>query len=195
MVLQCGIFFDVKDLDSFVKNELFDLSKYRDLDVNFVHDLIPKEYMRPLPLPTPKSQAFMYYDGYTFRQKNSLVIYVNNSFDNWVTNIEFTCEKYGYKALYVYIDNESLFPGYKLYYYNGKFSRIIYSIKDGERWVFFEKGASQDFEMGATYSERGATKKFNYSKLKLFCNNLGVDIDSADFLLPIENIYHTYVIS
>lgn len=191
MILKCGIFFNVKDLDFFCKNELFDLTKYKNLDINFFHEKIQKGDMKPLS--TPISQAFTYYEGYTFRQKDSFVIYVNNAFDNWVTNIEFTCAKYGYKAVYIYVNDESKFPAYKLHFYNGKSTRIIYSLKDGERWIFFKKGNPQDFEMGDTYSERGATKKFNYYKLKNFCNNLGLEIESSDFLIPIETIYHTYV--
>ena len=99
------------------------------------------------------------YDGYLFRQKDSFVIYLNNISDNWITNIEFTCAKYGYKGLYVFVNTDTIYPAYKLYYFDGNKKRIIYSMKDGERWTFFKKGEPQFFEMGDSYNERGATKK------------------------------------
>ena len=188
MFLSFGLFFDIKDIHAFCTNELFDLSKYSNLDIKFIHEEIKKDDIKYLN----KVAGLKNYDGYLFRQKDSFVIYMNNISDNWITNIEFTCAKYGYTGLYIFVDTESMFPAYKLYYFKGNKKRIIYSIKDGERWVFFNHGEPQDFEMGELYNERSATKKFNYEKLILFCKNLGVNLESQELLIPTESVYHTY---
>ncbi|BDC91972.1 hypothetical protein [Treponema bryantii] len=189
MILKFGLFFNIKNIDSFCKDELFDLSKYSNLSINFIHEKRSKDEIKPLNNVTGLKK----YEGYLFRQKDSFVVYVNNISDNWITNIEFTCAKYGYEGLYIFVDNESMYPAYELYYFNGAKKRVIYSMKDGERWVFFENGPEQDFEMGDLYKERGTTKKFNYEKMKNFCMNLGVNIENPDLLIPIDTIYHSYV--
>ncbi|MCR5081272.1 MAG: hypothetical protein K6B17_08010 [Treponema sp.] len=189
MFLSFGLFFDVKDVHSFCTNELFDLSKFSNLDIHFTHEEIKKDDIKRLN----KVAGLKNYEGYLFRQKDSFVVYINNLSDNWITNIEFTCAKYGYKGLYVFADSESMFPAYMLYYFDGNKKRIIYSIKDGERWSFFNKGEPQFFEAGDYYNEHGATKKFNYEKLNSFCKRLGVDIESKDLLIPTETVYNTYV--
>lgn len=188
MFLKFGLFFSINDISSFCKNELFDLSKYTNLDVHFVHEKISKNDMKQLD----ETAGLKNYEGYLFRQKNNFVVYVNNLSDNWITNIEFTCAKYEYKGLYVFADSESKFPACMLYYFDGDKKRIIYSIKDGDRWTFFNQGEAQFFEDGYSYNERGAAKKFNQSKLKSFCRNLGVDLEDKDLLIPVEDVYHTY---
>ena len=95
MFLSFGLFFDIKDIHAFCTNELFDLSKYSNLDITFIHDEIQKDDIKYLN----KAAGLKDYDGYLFRQKDSFVIYINNLSDNWITNIEFTCAKYGMRAV------------------------------------------------------------------------------------------------
>lgn len=190
MILQAGFFFNIDNIEYFCQKELFDISKFNKLDITFNHKVVQsindcfweKEDFAPLKK----------YKGVIYKQKNSLIVYKNNISDNWITNIEYTAEKYNKKAVYINIDSETNFPGYQLYFFNGIEKRIIYSIKDGSKWIFFNKGSPQNFEKNDMYIERGATKKFNIAKLKFFCHNLGIEIDDPDLLKPVDKVIYTY---
>ena len=192
MNLQVGLFFGVKDLEGFCKNELFKMTNCTKSHLSFKHEKISKNEMKSLPLDI--IPGLIHYEGYTYYQKDSIIVFINNVSDNWVVNIEQTAKRTGYIGLYMRIAENVKYPAYMLDYFKGDEKRTIYSIKDISRWIFYNSGIPQDFENGDTYSERGATKKFNYKKLKLFCRNIGFDIENPDFLSPVGEIIHTRAI-
>ena len=189
MKLKVAFFFDINEIEVFCKNEVFDLTKYKNLNINFIHKKILDANLKKYSFN--ENEPLSRYRGVLYKQKNSLTVYRNNISDNWITNVELTAEKYNRKAVFINIDSESPNQGYQLYYYNGKIKRIIYSIKDGRTWTFFEKGPIQFFENGDNYSERGATKKFNYEKIRKYCLNLGIDIEDNDLLVPVDTVLFT----
>ena len=194
MKIKCSIFFDIDDVESFCKNILHNDSKFEinhEDDSVYLHEAITKNEMKSIPLKP--ELKLIDYEGYTFRQKDGVVINVNNVGDNFYTNLYNTWRVFGTKSLYLVIDTEGTYPAYMLNFYQGKTERVIYSIKDGARWVFFQKGEQQPFENGDLYSERGATKKFNYKKITSFCKNLGLSVEDPDFLTPTGPVYHTTV--
>ena len=190
MILQAGFFFDVEDIEQFCQKELFDMSKFNKLDITFKHEIVKS--ISDCWSEKEDFASLKKYKGVVYKQKDSLIVYKNNISDNWITNIEYTAEKYNKKAVYININSETTFPGYQLYFFNGSEKRLISSIKDGNRWIFFEKGAPQNFEENDMYTERGATKKFNITKLKLFCHNLGIEVDDPNLLKPVDKVIYTY---
>jgi|GEM_PF-3263313 hypothetical protein len=178
-----SVFFNIPDLNNFFKEHFFYSGNGK-----YSYKIIKREEMKGL---TEKKNT-LYYEGYTYKQKNSFVIYQNTDFDGWINKVRLSALNNRLKAVHIFIDNESLYPGYRLDYYENSFERVIYSIKDGTKWIFFEKGLQQPFEMNDRYEEKGATKKFNYSKLKLFCKNLGIDLDDLELLAPTSDIYYDY---
>ena len=129
------------------------------------------------------------YTGYFYKQKNGFTVFVNNLSDGWYTRIYNFSRLNHYAALQVKCSESCNILHYFLG--NGE-ERTIYSIKDGERWVFYQDGPKQDFEENDKYDEIGPTRKFNFIKIKNFCNNLGINLDDPDFFKPTSTIYCEY---
>lgn len=180
---QFAVFFDISDLRQFVDEELFS-QKNRDnrYEVRIV-DKITED------LSVKKN--CLYHKGYTYRQKDSHIIFKNNEIDGWINLVRTTAFENNLRAAFIYYDNESKYKGYKIsYFYEGSNERMIYCIQDAS-WKFFCKGQQQWFEEKDTYSEIRTSAKFNLDKLKRFCFNMRINIEETDFFKPCSEIYYS----
>lgn len=114
MKLKVAFFFDINEIEVFCKNEVFDLTKYKNLNINFIHKKILDANLKKYSFN--ENEPLSRYRGVLYKQKNSLTVYRNNISDNWITNVELTAEKYNRKAVFINIDSESPNQGYQLYY-------------------------------------------------------------------------------
>lgn len=186
MIFSASFYWYDGELDSFFYKTLFDSYKkkfsYKIIELSKKGDSINKldvEY-------NPKV-----YKGYFYKQKNNLYVFINNLADGWYTRSRNIALKNHIRGVQIKIFSGKQNPVYMMNYYD-KCERVIYSMKDGNKWVFYASGEQQVFEKNDQYSENGATKKFNLTKLRNFCLNLGIDLNNPDILKPVSKIYYEY---
>ncbi len=182
MNIDFTVFFDIKNFDEFYNNIFFDLDKSK-----FNYRVITYDKMKDLS----QKENILKYQGYIYMQKDSFIIYRNNCIDGWINRIRNKALNNNLRVVHVVINDEKPYPGYQLQYYNKGKERIIYSIYDGSRWMFYSKGEQQSFENNNNYNEKGPTKKFNKEKILEYCKNLGIIIDE-NFFKPTSKIFNDY---
>ncbi|UAY54270.1 hypothetical protein [Arachidicoccus terrestris] len=97
------------------------------------------------------------------------------------------CEKYKVKAVSVSFTNrkDTSYLAYMFKYFdfsqNEVVERIIYTIKDDAKWVFYEKGKIQPFEDMANYKNRIKTKRFNRNILLSYLGKMNINIEKGSF--------------
>ena len=84
MKLKVAFFFDINEIEVFCKNEVFDLTKYKNLNINFIHKKILDANLKKYSFN--ENEPLSRYRGVLYKQKNSLTVYRNNISDNWITN-------------------------------------------------------------------------------------------------------------
>ncbi|UTC66187.1 MULTISPECIES: hypothetical protein [unclassified Treponema] len=59
--------------------------------------------------------------------------------------------------------------------------RVVMTLKDNGKWIFFERGSKLWFENELFYKKRKITERFNSKILLEYCNTIGLDIINIDF--------------
>ena len=120
---------------------------------------------------------------YSALSDSNKTIMVSNLDDGWITlsNVisrELKCEYYFFSST----DDNIPEPGnYFKYVSNGLPKRVVYSIKDGSRWVFHAEGNSLLFEDQQHYTQKLIKKRLTKQILIDYCKKLGLLIEDKDF--------------
>jgi len=186
MKLSFSIFWNIPDLKTFFETLFF-------FDGNEKYSYKVIQNIKKDDFESCKERVnILFYKGYTYVQKDGFVLHLNNLIEGWVNRTRLCALHNKLKAAYICIDDETKYPAFKIDYYEDGKERIIYTLKDGAKWIFYEKGESQFFEKNVSYTEKKAYEKFNYEKLLLLCKNLGVNFSEKDFFIPVSPVYYDF---
>jgi hypothetical protein len=112
-------------------------------------------------------------------------IMISNSFDGWITlaNHIVSLTKNNHLAFFT---STKIDTGLNENYMFIKRShdedvRIVYSMTDSGKWVFYQEGEILGFEDISNYSKRKIKDRLNFSIIVDYCNKLGFDILNQEF--------------
>lgn len=129
-------------------------------------------------------RKFLIWEPKNLRGKTA---FFSNYRDGLNTLIFQFCKKYSLKATSVNFSNqdEGGEPSYKFKYlsFSGEklIKRVVYLIKESNKWVFYEKGEVQSFEDLSNYNNKYKTKRFNREILLRYLNKMNVDLEDESF--------------
>ena len=121
---------------------------------------------------------------YTSHKSNNLTIMFSNLEDGWITlsnciSSELKCKCWNFT---INDETKELYPKNSFEIREaGKAIRIVYVLKDWDKWIFYEAGTHLSFENPNHYSKRMKKERLNESIIIQYCGKLGWDIQDPKF--------------
>jgi hypothetical protein len=105
--------------------------------------------------------------------------FVANIRDGWYTLTNVICKELRCSCVQLSTStDEEEFPSNMLHFYeNGSEVRVVYSMLDDDRWVFFERGPVQSCENKENYKRRRIKDRLNRAIIVEYAHKLGLPID------------------
>ena len=114
---------------------------------------------------------------------SSKTIMVSNLFDGWYTLCNIVSRKLACKCYLLEMCEYNVSePKNCLTYIDGfAITRVVYVLKEGKRWLFFEQDNPLWFEEADHYKQRIKKKRLSREILIGYCYKLGLPINNFDF--------------
>jgi hypothetical protein len=128
---------------------------------------------RPLSGGRRKLKAVMYCPSCL----PSWTVFIANSEDGWQTLVNCLSAKTDSNVISILLSDDSMeFPrnSFELLR-RGRTVRTVYSMLDGDRWEFFEKGEVQTFEDPANYTKRKKRDRLDRMIVLRYLSRIGID--------------------
>jgi hypothetical protein len=161
--------------DSNGKKFSFKKSKYSLLDAFDVNDI-----QQPQRISNKSYYKALFYLPLSHR---NYTIMVSNLNDGWFTLCNVLC-KHMNRDYYLFTIEDDSNPEPKnsfAYFSKGKIERNVYTLKEANKWVFYENGAIQSFEEPSNYRKRQIKERLNKTILVKYCHNLNLNIEDDRF--------------
>lgn len=115
----------------------------------------------------------------------SKTIMLSNSYDGWITLANHISSKTNSGHITFFITFDEKKENDAQYMFVNKISeeeeRVVYSMKEESRWLFFQDGKPQSFENIEHYRKRRIKERLNVAILVDYCQKLGLDIMNDSF--------------
>lgn len=110
-------------------------------------------------------------------------VFIANSSDGWFTLVNALCSELAAHCISVSTTDDDVEHPINMVrvYEQGRESRCVRAMLDGDRWEFFEKGNVQSFESVANYQKRRIRDRLRRADVVEYLRLAGIDILSAGF--------------
>ena len=120
--------------------------------------------------------------------KSDIVVFLSNMPDGWPTLLNVYFSKYNHDIISIVLSADTQkFPLYRFEFKNGAKQRIIQSIKDSDKWEFFQSGLVLPFEKTENYKSRKVSDRLNNDIIKGYLLENGISLEVSDFWLSNGN--------
>jgi hypothetical protein len=115
--------------------------------------------------------------------KGTTAFYSNkhDGLSSWIHNYARLNNKLCVRALLFFDKKSHSLPAYRFNYQIGDTVRTVYSMLDGDKWKFFEKGERLPFEKPEYYTKRKIRDRLPNELILSYLKELGWDAESPDF--------------
>lgn len=111
-------------------------------------------------------------------------VFFTNMSDGWITLLDNYSRQFNEEVISVEFSNEKTdYPIYSFAHRKGEFYRLIRSMKEIDKWEFFEKGNVMKYENINNYKKRRIVKRMNNNIILDYLMNVGISIEVEDFWL------------
>lgn len=112
----------------------------------------------------------------------SFVVFFTNMSDGWDTLLSNYTRVFNEDIISIKLScGNAKYPVYSFDYKKGDKQRLIRSMKDINKWEFFEKGEVYDFENTANYKKRRIADRINNELIIDYLNKIGINIKDDQF--------------
>jgi hypothetical protein len=169
----------VKNITAGIFNDLN--RKFTLLSGHFsIKELFEKKENIYSQLYSPESYKAIFFEP---EDRPESTVMISNLLDGWLTltniiagKIENPC----YMFTLSYKDNSESKNSFVFYKNNG-IARTAYVLRDGNKWIFYDKGDLQPFENPDNYKRRLNKDKINHTVILDYCSKIGINIENNKF--------------
>ncbi len=111
------------------------------------------------------------------------LIMFSNSGDGWITLANFISSQLNCEHITFYLTIKDNNDTQNMFVYRNaqEEERVVYTMMEENKWVFYQDGKIQNFENLEFYKKRQIKDRLNFGILVDYCNKLGLNITNDDF--------------
>jgi len=113
-------------------------------------------------------------------------IFISNINDGWASLVHMISVNNKSESYFFILDKEKKYiNNINLFSFeNGSEERIVRTMVDGGKWVFYDNGPLQWFESPEYYERKIIRKRMNYLIVWEYCKKIGIDLENDLFFYP-----------